>query len=260
MNWALKRQLLYGSIALACVAFLAFLIIYPYFNKAPICTDGKQNGTETGVDCGGSCQLACVYQVDELSILWARAFRVVPGRYNAVAYLENHNPKAAIYRINYRFRFADKDNVYIGKREGQTFIPPSGKFGVFEAAIDLGNSVPVYTTFEFSDMPTWIQTNEATMNELNVSVTDIKLEDESTSPRLSAVVKNDSLFQIPAVNVIAILYDAAGNAVNASRTFIDQLDRESGREVNFTWVEPFTEKIIQKEIIPMYDIFSVKLK
>lgn len=29
------------------------------FDPAPTCTDGRQNGTETGKDCGGSCPTAC---------------------------------------------------------------------------------------------------------------------------------------------------------------------------------------------------------
>ena len=126
--WAFKRQVFYLAIVIAFVGAVGFLIIYPYFNKAPTCNDGKQNGVETGVDCGGSCSISCTTQVDQISILWSRAFRVVPGRYNAVAYLENKNENAVINSIKYRFRFADKDNIYIGKREGSTYVPPSGNF------------------------------------------------------------------------------------------------------------------------------------
>jgi len=32
--------------------------------SAPSCTDGIMNGTETGVDCGGSCPNACLAQID----------------------------------------------------------------------------------------------------------------------------------------------------------------------------------------------------
>src|SRR3989344_3830217 len=90
MTWALKRQIFYTSVL--CVFFLifGFLVGYPYLNKPPTCNDGKQNGDESGVDCGGLCLRACIGEVDIISILWSRAFQVVPGRYNAVAYIENH--------------------------------------------------------------------------------------------------------------------------------------------------------------------------
>ncbi|MFA6325097.1 MAG: hypothetical protein WCX46_02615 [Candidatus Paceibacterota bacterium] len=260
MNWALKRQLLYIAIIVAFFGVIGFLIIYPKLNKAPTCFDTKQNGDETGIDCGGSCALACTLQVDNLSTIWSRAFEVVPGRYNAVAYLKNSNVNTAINKINYRFRFADKDNVYIGKREGSTYVPPSANFAIFEPAIDMGNSMPVYTTFEFTEVPIWIQVPVEKINQLKVFISNIKLENTDTNPNLSATIKNNSLFQIPEVNVIAILYDATGNAVSASRTYLDSLIGEESANINFTWIQPFAEEVIAKEIIPIFNIFSVKLE
>ena len=260
MSWAAKRKLFYLTIIALIILFFLYLFIRPYLNQAPTCIDKKQNGTETGVDCGGSCQLACTLQVDKLSVLWSRIFEVVPGRYNAVAYLENHNQDTVINSINYRFRFADKNNVFIGKRDGTAYIPPSGKIAIFEPAIDLGNSIPVYTTFEFTSEPTWIQVSGDKVNQLKVLVSDIKLENEDTAPVLKALVKNNSLFQITNVNIVAILYDAKGNAVNVSKTYLNQLDGEEIKNINFTWPQAFGDKVVQEEIIPIFNIFSVKLK
>jgi hypothetical protein len=260
MTWASKRQIFYTAIALAFLAFLSFLIIYPHLNKAPTCTDGTQNGTETGIDCGGSCIRACTLQVDQISILWARTFRVVDGRYNAVAYLENHNRNAAVLKLHYRFRFADKDNLYIGSREGDTYVPPSGGFAVFEPAIGVGNSVPVYTTFEFTEMPIWLQVSQQKIDQLKVGIDQIALTTPDTAPKLTAVIKNNSLFQIPQVKIVALLYDASGNVVSASSTYLDVLEKSSSANLTFTWPEPFTAKVVSEEIIPIYNIFSVILK
>jgi hypothetical protein len=257
-TWALKRQL-FAIIVLILVLFVfGFLIIYPNFNKPPTCFDLKQNGTETGVDCGGSCAKACL--AESVSVLWARAFKVVPGRYNAVAYIANHNKNAAVEKINYKFRFADAKNLYIGKREGSTFIPPAGNFAVFEPGIDIGNSIPVYVTFEFTEEPVWLQVSQDKIDQLKVLVSNIQLTGEDTLPRLSATLKNTSLFTIPDVNVVAILYDAGGNAVSTSRTYISQLGPLETNGVNFTWPEPFSGTVVAKEIIPIFDVFSVKLQ
>ena len=203
---------------------------------------------------------ACIAEVDPISILWSRAFRVVPGRYNAVAYIENHNENTGVQKLNYRFRFADSNNVYIGKREGSTFIPPSGNLAIFEPAVDLGSSIPVYTTFEFTEVPQWIQIEKEKLDQLKVLVSDISLVNETTSPRLSATIKNNSIFTIPEVNVVAILYDASHNAISASGTYLDILDPEESVEVNFTWPEPLPGKVIVREIIPMFNISLVELK
>lgn len=260
MTWALKRQIFYVLILVSFLAIFGFLIVYPKINKAPSCADNKQNGNETGIDCGGSCLNACIAEVSPVSILWSRAFKVIPGRYNALAYLENQNGNVAISKINYKFRFADGNNVYIGKREGSAYVPPSGRFAIFEPGIDIGNSVPVYTTFEFTQTPQWITVPQEKINQLKVLVSNINLINEETNPALSAVIRNNSLYSIPKIDVIAILYDADNNAVSASRTYLETLAGEESKEVNFTWPEPFSGKVIAKEIIPMYNILSVQLR
>jgi hypothetical protein len=259
ITWAHKRQIFYVTILVLLILFLGFLIIFPSLNKPPSCTDGKQNGDETGIDCGGSCPMACSSQVDSISVLWTRAFMVVPGRYNAVAYLTNHNKNAAIEKIDYRFRFADANNVYLGKRDGSTFVPPGGNFAVFEPAIDIGNATPVYVTFEFTDAPVWLQVPQDKIDQLKISVSNIQLSGETTNPNLSATIKNTSLFTIPDVGVVVILYDASGNAISASRTYLTELEPLESTDINFTWPEPFSSVVISKEIIPMFDIFSAQL-
>lgn len=260
MTWSLRRQILYIGILVLFFVIFGFLIISPSFNKAPTCSDEKQNGNETGIDCGGSCARACAAQTDQISVLWARAFKVVPGRYNAVAYLSNHNKNTAVERISYRFRFADANNIYIGKRESSTFIPPGGKFAVFEPGIDIGNSIPVYVTFEFTETPNWLQVSQEKIDQLKVLISNIMLTGETTSPRLSATITNNSLFTIPNVNIIAILYDSSGNAVSASRTYLETLAPLQNIDINFTWPEPFSGTVVAKEIIPIYDIFATKLQ
>ncbi|OGI75449.1 hypothetical protein A3C67_01055 [Candidatus Nomurabacteria bacterium RIFCSPHIGHO2_02_FULL_42_19] len=260
MTWALRRQIFYIAVLIAFFSILGFLVVYPQLDRTPKCTDGRQNGDERGVDCGGSCRNACMNEVEDLSVLWSRSFRVVPGRYNAVAYLTNHNKNAVVNKINYRFRFADKDNIYIGKRGGSTFIPRAGNFAVFEGGVGLGESVPVYTTFEFTEAPEWIQAGEEKINQLKVIVSDIVLENEMTNPRLSARVKNSSLFSIPDITVVAILYDSFHNAVSISSTYLDKLSPEQQRDISFTWPEPFSAPVVAKEVIPMYNISRVEWK
>lgn len=260
MTWALKRQILYFLVLLLIIGGIGLYIAWPYFNKPPTCNDGKKNGTESGVDCGGNCILQCSFEVDQIKIIWTRAFEVVPGRYNAVAYLENNNTDTVVYKIKYKFRFADKDNLYIGKREGSTFIPAGGKFAVFEPAIDLGNSVPVYTTFEFTEAPVWVKAPADKLEQLKVFVSDINLTNEDTTPKLGAKIKNNSEFIIPEISIVAILYDELGNAVNASRTYVDPLFGNETKDIIFTWPQAFQDKVISKEIIPMYNVFLAKLK
>ncbi len=258
MTWALKRQIIYLLILIGIVMFIGYLFARPYINQAPTCFDNKQNGVETGIDCGGSCAKACTLAVNPLNVVWARSFRVVPGRYNAVAYVQNQNKNSAIYKIHYKFHFADKDNLYIGAREGDTFVPAGGNFAIFEPAIDVGNSVPVFTTFSFTEAPVWYQVADANITELQLSFSNIDLSNEDTSPIIATTIKNNSFFKIPGVKIVAIVYDKNHNAINASSTYLDLIPGKSVIPISFTWPEAFSDKVVAKEIIPMFDIFSVK--
>lgn len=260
MTWALKRQIAYILGLLIFLGAIALYFLWPYITRPPTCTDGKQNGTESGIDCGGNCPKACLFEVDKLSVFWARTFEVVPGRYNAVAYIENQNPNQVINKITYRFRFADANNLYIGKREGETFVPPAGKFAIFEPAVNLGNSIPVYTTFEFTETPLWVNVDQQRIDQLKVVASDIILTDEDNAPKLSAVLENNSLFIIPDLKAVAILYDEFNNALSVSSTYVPLLKGESKVDINFTWRAPMPKKVISKEIIPIFNIFTTRLR
>ena len=82
---------------------------------------------------------------------------------------------------------------------------------------------PFIHLFEFTETPIWNNISGDELNQLKVLVSDIKLENQDTSPHLSATIKNNSLFTIPEVSIVAILYDEKGNAVSASRTYLDVL-------------------------------------
>lgn len=260
VTWAFKRQIFYLGILILFIGVFGFLIIYPGFNQEPTCSDGKRNGAETGVDCGGLCARACTEEVKPLSVLWSRSFRVVPGRYNAVAYIENPNKTATVSKINYSFRFADASNLYIGKREGSAYFPAAGRYAIFEPAIDTGNSTPVYTAFEWTSAPEWLQIPPDKVDKVKILTSNIVLTGEETLPRLTATLRNNSLFAIPEITVIAILYDERGNAVGASRTYLEEIPGERSKEVSFTWPERFGSPVVAKEIIPIFDLFRVRIK
>lgn len=226
---------------------------------APTCIDGKQNGKELGIDCGGTCALVCPFQANDIKIVWTRVFKVVDGRYNAVAYLQNQNTNFASAKVHYKFRFSDKNNIYVGSREGDTYVPTGGNFVVFEPAIDTGSEVPVFTTFEFTEKPIWFNVPDNTIQEFKVVSSNISLANEMTSPILTATLKNISLFQIQNLKIVTILYDKSGNAINASSTLLNTINGGETLPIIFTWPEPITGGVVSKEIIPMFDIFSLRL-
>lgn len=258
MSWASRRQFTYLFGLFAFCAIGLFLFLYPKFNKPATCTDGKMNGTEVGVDCGGVCQKFCPYQMSDPIVLWSRAFPVNGTTYNLLSYVENQNKNGGVPIAKYEFRIYDENNKLIGRREGQTFIPPNGRIAVFESRFDAGQSIPKNVTFEFTGDMVWVR-KEPKLQLLPIKVDRIVLGEDSTSPMLSARITNDSIFDIPAFDVITVLYDSMHNAIAVSKTHLDEL-KSNGREpLLFTWPLPFSDTPVTKDVLPQINPFYLSL-
>ena len=256
MNWAAKRRLQYLAGFFGVIFIILFIIFYPVIFKKPTCNDGKKNGNELGVDCGGSCSLICKDTASDPLILWSRAFNVVGNDYNLVAYVENQNRDAAIEKISYEFRIYDDKNLLIGRRQGTAYIPPNRQFAIFEPRFNSGQSVVKSVMFDFTEPFVWVK-KEPTLNTLPIYVDNIAMGNDGSSPSLSARIKNDSVHDLPQFDVIAILYDKDGNAINASKTVKSGLLSGSSSDVTFTWPEALSDTPVKKDVIIMINPFSV---
>ncbi len=257
MSWASKRQFTYLSIVLAVVLVIAAIIIVPIVNKPATCVDGKQNGDEKGVDCGGSCQKFCAFEVSDVVTLWSRSFQVQGDRYNAMAYVENQNPDAKIADIGYEFRLYDQDNKFIALRDGRTSIPPNGRMAIFEPGINVGNKIPRITQFKFTEAPVWVKTDPKIEDRVQLEIGDKNLMQTDSAPRLTATVTNNTIYNVPNVEFYGIVYDDAGNAIAGSKTFLPSIQKNGTEDIFFTWSLPFTGTVFKTEIIPKFDPTSV---
>ena len=228
---------------LVAVALPAYLIFY----KAPTCFDGKQNGDERGIDCGGSCVSLCRSEYLAPNISWARVIEVKPGIYNALAYIENPNIDAGVDNISYSFKIKDSNGVSVYERKGSTFIPPNKFFAIFEDGITIGEKIPTKVIFEFTSNPIWKNKGN---NEAGLAVIKKSISHEESSPRIDATLQNMTLQPIPRTEVIVIIYDEDGNALGFSRTFIDKFDKGESNDIVFTWPRQFSSNAVKIEVIP----------
>jgi len=235
-SWAAKRRFLYISLALAALLILAAVPVFFLVYKVPTCSDGRQNQGEFGVDCGGPCERLCRLQALQPLVLWSRSFRVGEGVYNALAVIENPNLDRAASGVPYLFRFYDEEGILIAERAGETDIAPAGLLPVFEGAVVVNQRRVVRTTFEFTEDPLWRVSPVARPSIVRAVST--KLASASSSPRLTAVIRNTSLEAIPPFDIVVVLSGADGNAVAVSRTLVDGLPAEGDATVVFSWREP----------------------
>jgi hypothetical protein len=256
MSWSSRKQFKYIFLVLIFIGIIIFLFLIPVIFKQPTCSDGKQNGTEEGIDCGGSCSLLCQSDILEPVVKWSRAFHVVDNTYNLVAFVENRNKESGVKVATYEFRVYDKNNTLLGRREGTTFIPPNQEFAVFESRFDSGENEVKSVSFEFLPTLTWVK-KTTVIQTLPITVKNIVMDNNEDTPTLSATINNNSIYDLPEFDVIAVLYDAEGNAINASKTHKSKLLSDNNLPVVFTWPETLSTIPAKQDIMILVNPFLI---
>jgi hypothetical protein len=252
-TWASTRKSVY---TLGVVLFFLIISVWVYmlqYYKAPTCTDGKQNQTEEGIDCGGTCAVTCKASVANPIILWSRAFPITHGWYNAVAYVENPNPGVGVKSVTYRFKLYDDENVLVAERIGKAFIAPNERFAILEPRISVGERIPKRAFFEFLQFSDWVKLEK---DMPKILVRGEKFSSTNTSSRVDATLQNGTIIDIPDINVVAIVYDKNDNAMAVSGSVVDKLKADSSYNITFTWDTPFPSTPARVEVIPRIDLFD----
>ncbi len=249
-----KRNILIG---IGVILLLIFLIVFfTASRKKASCFDGIKNGTETGIDCGGSCTKVCEAEARNLVVWWERPFKVSKGVYNVVAYFENQNLDAGIKKLPYEFRLYDHNNILVAKpRRGLTWVEPNRRSAIFESGIKTGEKEAYTAFFKILAPYQWVKTDPSFSYNL-FHIGSPELSEQDTSPKVSAQIKNESSYYFRDLPVVVILYNKRGNAIAASRTYIDDLAPGAEAEVHYSWPQAFDEPVSRIEIIPRVNPFS----
>lgn len=247
MSWAGKRRAVYGGGVLLFIILVVGIPLFIFLYDAPTCSDGVKNHGEVEIDRGGPCPLLADSQVQEEGILWARAFEVSSGVYNAVAYIDNPNFNAGVRNIAYSVKLFDVNNILVAERKGRTYISPNGVTPIFEGGIIAGERVPTRTFFSFLEAPLWESVTEP-QERLVIGTRTVSNED--TLPRIDAVVKNISFEAVDDIEVVATIFNSSGNAIASSRTTLGVLAGQAEQSIVFTWPQPFSAPVSRIEIIP----------
>lgn len=245
-SWGVRRQFFLLSAFFLAVVLVGGLIIF-FSKDAPNCFDSQKNQNEIGVDCGGACQAVCQEEISPLVTLWVRPFKVAHGRFGVVALLENSNLFGS-GELRYRFKLYDNNNLLVKEREGLAYVNPSERFVVFETNIDTGNREVSRAFVELEPVNSWIRFPREFISP-KFSILNKKLILAPT-PRVSAVLRNDSSFLVKDIEVVAVIFDVNKNAISGSKTEVEALAPDKTKEVFFTWPENFSASPSFVEIFP----------
>ncbi len=239
MSWTRERKTFVTFVVLGFLLAVGILSALPFVLKAPMCTDGIKNGTETGVDCGGSCALVCKNSIVPLEIRWQRSIEVDEKTYDAVAYVVNKNNTAIPTYVAFTVILSDKNGATIVEKEGRTVILPGAATPLYVPNISVGEQVPVRTRFEITETgPFNTYSNKDFLK--NIQVTNQVFDNTTETPRLTLTIKNTIFDAVKDVDVYALLYDEEDTLIAIGKTYIESIAPQSQEKAYFSWRTPFS--------------------
>lgn len=247
-SWSKRRKMIYGSVFLAIAIVVIGVPSFFIFYRSPTCSDGLQNGSEDGVDCGGKCSRLCQSSFLPPKVAWTRIENVAPGVYNAAAYLINPNPAAEASEVPYHMALYDDNGIVIADEKGVLTLPPHRNTLAFKGSIRTGSLVPVKALFEFTSAPEWGSQSDP-LSSLEIRGKDYGEDGNGSS--LTVTLGNDSAEALSDITVYVVLYDASGNALGFSKTVVDKVAGRSTAVAPFTWPKNRQGAVVSIEVLPV---------
>jgi hypothetical protein len=252
MEWAHKRKVIYAVITIIIVILAGIYVFRDTIFPTPTCFDAKQNGYEGGVDCGGLCSLRCTQEVIPLSIAWSRALKTGTSTYDLVALVSNKNIDNAPREIVYTFTAYDAAGKETMKMSGSSIAPVDGDFPVVQQNIQLSEEPYEVSATIRSNAPHFKVLEKPTSPTIRIVNPHYE---PGTIPRVYATIVNTKRIFLRDIPVRVLLYDADGNVYAAGETVVPTLDKESSKEIVFTWDASFPIAPTKIRVFPILDPF-----
>jgi len=254
-SWSSRRKFTYGSLVVLGVILIVGLPAFLLFYKAPTCSDGKQDQGEDGIDCGGPCVRLCASAFLPPEVIWTKAEPVAPGLYNVAAYVVNNNLSGAAYDVPYEMQLFDAEGVLITYQSGSMTIPPHRNTLAFQGSVATEKRIPAKAVITLGS-PQWVS---ATDRLGDIAITDKKYSEDKDSSSLQVTLQNNAVTPYEDVTVYVVLYDAAGNAIDFSKTIVDSVPANGGSVVApFTWPVTHNNRVISIEVLPVLESQNVQ--
>lgn len=254
--WEFKRKIIYALAVLIVLSSIFVLSFRGTFFPDPTCFDGKKNGFEVNVDCGGTCALMCKEEVSPLSVMWAKAVKASRTSYDLVALVANTNIDNASHNIGYTFDLYDEVGGLIQTFSGSTTAPLDGKFPLIIQNVPLSKP-PTHVTVTLQDGPHYKVLESPTSP--TVKILDRRYE-AGAIPRVYATVANTKRIDIFNLPIRVLLFDTNDNVYAVGQTIIESLPKEGVQEIIITWDGPLIYPPTRIGVYPIFNPFEVKQK
>jgi hypothetical protein len=248
ISWRLQRQILIFT-TYFLIATLPFIyIVSRLLSQSVSCFDGKQNGDETAVDCGGSCNLRCDGTYKSLKVNFTRVLKSDENRYDVFALIENFNPNISFPKVPYNASIYSSEGILLLSASGTISVNPSSQAVVYLPNLEM-RQIPKIIDFNLSKHNAILQINN-NPNRINVNTWTSQKGVNNTLQLIGELV-NPFSSSANNVSIYALLYDDTRTVYAVGKTKIKSLKGREKTAIAYTWGD--LPKPTNVEFVLVYD-------
>lgn len=250
MPWASRRRFIIVLIISAVIVAFLTIVLIATFYKTPSCSDGIQNQTEAGIDCGGSCAYLCTNDMQPPTVLFTKLVGNGAGRTDLIALIENKNTTAAAKNVPYRVALYGRDHIYLRTMSGTVDLPPGATVPVYIPGVASGTQVVTQAFLEIAaSVPRWF----ALTSDPRIVPTVVRTTTGGTplAPRVEAVLANPGITALSAARAIVLVRSLNKEVIAASETVVPLIPAQGQATAVFTWNGAFDGVPASAEVVPV---------
>lgn len=221
-----KKKIIFIGIGVVTILTVAVLVILGFQGDT---IPNNQQNTENGLPKPPEDN------TESLKINWKKAFYSPSGSVNFVVQIENPNDNWGAENIEYTVKLLDASGEEIGVKRGSSYILPNEKKYIAELVIET-KARPASAQFIMGDV-LWTKLRDFVRLKLDVENPKVDEIDNDPKFKLTAVgrVANNSFFGLNDIDVVAVLFDDSGEAIDVNRTRINTVLEGEKRDAEMFW-------------------------
>ena len=237
-----RKKMIIAGVPIGILALIIVLIVI--FNMpSASCLDGRQNGNETGVDCGGSCVACGIKYAKDLEMIGAiSVLEVTDDTIETVAKVRNPNTEYGL-KFDYQIKLSDSLGQVIKIVNGQSFIyPSSAKYLVIpKIEIKKSEAAKAEIVFDKSSFE-WFASNKTPKDLFGVYDLQTQFLEDAKNPgylKTTGKINNKMSYNFPSVDLTILVFSKTGELLYAAQTKLDGLKSNATQQFEYIWMTYF---------------------
>ncbi|KKR88837.1 MAG: hypothetical protein UU85_C0001G0022 [Candidatus Wolfebacteria bacterium GW2011_GWA2_42_10] len=220
MNKRLVKQLLYGAGYLFFFSLIFYGIYFFIIKQAPSCFDNRQNQSETGIDCGGSCQSCEIKTLSPIQVNWVKYFPT-GDKIAVAAEIKNSNANYGADGFSYTLDIYGKNGGKIKSLTRKSFIYAAEIKYIVEP-LEINPRDVSDIRISIADVG-WKSKSEFERPKIQIREAKTAMAEDKIKIETSGFVLNNNAFLLSRLRIIGFLANKNGVKISVSKTELENL-------------------------------------